>query len=202
MALALAVAVDFDEPVSIDPAVFGQTAGSASSPDATYVDPVERYRFYRDADTQNKLKVTLSDMQPYELAWVVDAPVPGSELVWAQDHADYGRGDWGQAYFSIQYRMDRATARTDIYDEYTLAEIKKKGGICMDQAYYASITAKANGIPAMAIDGEGDSGGHAWVQWEASRNGWSVAGRYSEHFAAGTTTGSADAPHREGAAIV
>jgi hypothetical protein len=193
MALALAVAVDFDDPVSIDPEVFGQTAGSASSPDATYVDPVERYEFYRSSDTRNRLKVTLSDLQPYELAWVVDAPVPSSELVWAQEHADFGRSDWGQAYFSIRYRMDRATADRaagagDIYDQYTLAEIKKQGGICVDQAYYASITAKANGIPAMAIGGEGDSGGHAWVQWEASRNTWSVAGRYAEHFAAGTTT--------------
>jgi hypothetical protein len=38
--------------------------------------------------------------------WVVDAPVPESELVWAQKNVNFSRRDWGKAYGHIRYRMD------------------------------------------------------------------------------------------------
>ncbi len=192
MSLALAVAVDFDDPIPITPGFFGmkgqEYTGEAETKTASNVDPVGRYQFYRDADTHGMLKVALSDLEPYELAWVVDAPVPTSELTWAQKNVHYSRKDWGKAYFSIRYRMDKAAGGVQIYDFYTLAEIKERGGICGDQAYFAAMTAKANGIPAMVVSGQGDRGGHAWVQWESTRNGWSEAGRYADNYAAGTTS--------------
>ena len=120
--------------------------------------------------------------------WVVDAPIPTSELVWAEKNLNLPRGEWGKAYGMIRYRMDKAAGGRDLYDHYTLAEIKQKGGVCADQAYFASMTAKANGIPAMTISGEGDRGAHAWFGYEESRTSWNLStGRYKDNYAAGTT---------------
>ena len=191
--LAIACALVFDHPVRISPDVFGFTktteSGSASpGGPASEVSALGRYRFYRDSAKKGSLKVPLSEMTPWELVWVVDAPVPESELVWAQKHVNFSRRDWGRAYGHIRYRMDRATQGVNPYKAYTFAEIEKEGGICGDQAYFAAMTAKANGIPAMIIAGEGDRGGHAWMGYELARNEWKLdTGRYADNFAAGTT---------------
>lgn len=189
--LAIACALVFDQPVRISANVygFGATSESSSSGGSTKeVSALGRYRFYRDCAKKGALKVPLAEMTPWELVWVVDAPVPESELVWAQQHANFTRRDWGKAYGHIRYRMDRATQGVNPYKAYTLAEIEKEGGICGDQAYFAAITAKANGIPAMVIGGEGDRGGHAWMGFEVARNEWKLDnGRYADNYAAGTT---------------
>jgi hypothetical protein len=191
--LAIACVLVFDETIKINPDIYGfREATSASEestrPGATEASLLGRYRFYRDSAKKGSLKVPLSEMTPWELVWVVDAPVPDSELVWAQKHANWSRRDWGKAYGHIRYRMDRATQGVNPYKAYTLAEIEKEGGICGDQAYFAAITAKANGIPAMIIGGEGDRGGHAWFGYGIARNNWNLdTGRYADNYAAGST---------------
>ncbi len=188
--LAIACAVVFDRPIRINPEVFGHAddSQSAARTSTTDVQPVPRFHFYRDAAKQGTLKVALSEMAPWELTWVVDAPVPDSELLWAQKSVHFTRHDWGKAYGHIRYRMDRATQGVNPYSAYTLAQIEKEGGICGDQAYFAAMTAKANGIPAMVIGGEGDRGAHAWFGYEGGHNEWNLnTGRYADNYAAGTT---------------
>ncbi len=187
--LAIACALVFDHPVRISSNVYGfEKTSESSGAGETEVSALLRYRFYRDAAKKGALKVPLQEMTPWELVWVVDAPVPESELIWAQKHVNYARRDWGKAYGHIRYRMDRATQGENPYKAYTLAEIEKEGGICGDQAYFAAISAKANGIPAMVISGEGDRGGHAWMGYEVARNEWKLdTGRYADNYAAGTT---------------
>jgi hypothetical protein len=187
-ALALAIAVDFDDPIRIDPNFYSMEARSESDePKATDVDPVERYRFMRDSAKRGVLLTPLAELRTFELVWMVDAPVPTSELVWAQNNVKLSRRDWGKAYTMVRYRMDKAAGGRQIYDRYTLEEIKEKGGICGDRAYFASVTAKANGIPAMSIVGNGDLGAHAWFGYEMARNAWDLSsGRISgEHYAVG-----------------
>ena len=187
--LAIACALVFDQPVRISANVygFGPTTESSGGP-AKEVSALSRYRFYRDSAKKGALKVPLAEMTAWELVWVVDAPVPESELVWAQQHANFSRREWGKAYGHIRYRMDRATQGVNPYKAYTFAEIEKEGGICGDQAYFAAMTAKANGIPAMVIGGEGDRGGHAWIGFEVARGEWKLdVGRYGDNYAAGTT---------------
>lgn len=193
--LAIACALVFDQPVRISADVygFGKNSDSASASPSTAAGPTEasamsRFRFYRDSAKRGTLKVPLAEMMPWELVWVVDAPVPESELLWAQKNANWSRHNWSEAYGHIRYRMDRATQGVNPYKAYTLAEIEKEGGICGDQAYFAAMTAKANGIPAMVISGEGDRGGHAWFGYERARNDWNLnTGRYADNYAAGTT---------------
>jgi len=85
--------------------------------------------------------------------------------------------------------MDKARGELEepLYSEYTLEEIRKRGGVCADQAYFCVVSAKANGIPAMIISGDGSRGPHAWVGYKASEKEWILdAGRY-EGYASGTT---------------
>jgi tetratricopeptide (TPR) repeat protein len=187
--LAIACALVFDQPVRISSSVYGfGPATESSGGPAKEVSALTRYRFYRDAAKKGALKVPLTEMTAWELVWVVDAPVPDSELIWAQKHANFSRREWGKAYGHIRYRMDRATQGVNPYKAYTFAEIEKEGGICGDQAYFAAMTAKANGIPAMVIGGEGDRGGHAWMGFEVARGEWKLdVGRYADNYAAGTT---------------
>ncbi len=191
--LAIACALVFDEPIKINPNIYGFSNDSEGGSERTSDGPAEasamaRYRFYRDCWKKGSLKVSLPEMTPWELVWVVDAPVPESELIWAQKYVNYSRRDWGKAYGHIRYRMDRATQGVNPYKAYTFAEIEKEGGICGDQAYFAAMTAKANGIPAMVIGGEGDRGGHAWFGYGIARNDWNLnTGRYADNYAAGTT---------------
>lgn len=191
--LAIACSLVFDVPVKINRNVFGFSDDSASNSSESLGNPTEasalaRFRFFRDSAKKGSLRVALPEMTPWELVWVVDAPVPDSELVWAQKNVNYSRRDWSKAYGHIRYRMDRATQGVNPYKAYTLAEIEKEGGICGDQAYFATMTAKANGIPAMIIGGEGDRGGHAWFGYGIARNEWNLnTGRYADNYAAGTT---------------
>lgn len=189
--LAIACALVFDEPVEIDPAIFGVSTNPAEihwKPVEKEVNGFRRYQFFR----HSALRVPITEMTPRDLVWVVDAPVPESELIWAQQHLSLSRGNWSQAYGMIRYRMDRAVGTkkgANLYQAYTLAEILLKGGVCGDQAYFAAMTAKANGIPAMVISGEGDRGGHAWFGYKSGRNEWNLTtGRYADNYAAGETT--------------
>ena len=177
--LALACAVVFDQPVTI-------TAGLAYGT----VDMQERYNYFRRCADASALCAPVSEMAAFELVWVVDAPVPTSELDWARRNVKYARSQWSQAYSSVAYRMDRAMRGADPYKTYSLAEIRSKGGICGDQAYFAAVTAKASGIPAMAITGQGQRGGHAWFGYKASAQEWNMkAGRYEgDDYATGYTT--------------
>lgn len=192
MALALAVAVVFDQEITVIPEYYGYNSYSSSSEGSgslPQIAGIERYRFFRDCAKRGALRVPLAEMQPHELIWVVDSPVPNAELEWAQKHVNLSRRNWGDAYGMIRYRMDKAAGGRQIYERYTLAQIKNEGGICGDQAYFAAQSAKANGIPAMVIGGEGERGGHAWFGYQASRDKWNLeAGRFtSDNYAAGTS---------------
>jgi len=153
------------------------------------VDPHERYRFFRDSDRMRRLRVSLEKLPAYELVWVVDAPLSTAELEWAQKYVNMAQHQWERAYAMVPYRMERAVSGRRLYSEYTLENILRKGGICSDQAYFATMTAKANGIPAMTIVGEGQRGGHAWFGYKASTKEWNItAGRYNnDQYSAGTT---------------
>lgn len=188
--LALACAVVFDDPVYASAAT-GSDSESArtSDPSGRVPDVRSRYDFYRISDLKKRLRVQVAQMPASELVWVVDAPVPESELRWAQIHVNYSRREWGRAYGHIQYRMDKARGELDepLYREYTLEQIEKRGGVCSDQAYFCVMSAKANGIPAMIISGDGQRGLHAWAGYKASEKEWDLdTGRYGG-YPVGTT---------------
>lgn len=181
--LALACAIDFARPVKM-------VNGGTSSQDDT-VDMASRYAYFRDLAGKHALKTDIADMPAWQLCWVVDANVPNSELDWARFHVNHSQREMGKAYGDVRYRMDKIKRGNEIYknSEYTLEQIRREGGICGDQAHYAATAAKAHGIPAMVIGGDGDLGGHAWMGYMASSKDWVFdAGRIGANYANGRTT--------------
>jgi hypothetical protein len=66
-------------------------------------------------------------------------------------------------------------------EPYTLQAILKAGGICVDQAYFASEAGKARGIPTLLFTGSGQDARHAWFGFLDGEHKWQLdAGRYAE----------------------
>jgi protein-tyrosine phosphatase len=70
---------------------------------------------------------------------------------------------------------------------YTLQDIEKTGGICVDQAYYSAMIGKGRGIPTLYFSGQGVDGGHAWFGYLSGNGKWNLdCGRYAnQNFAKG-----------------
>ena len=182
--LQVAMAVVYDRPMSWNRLV------RESHP----IDPMKRYRWYRDHNAKHHLETDITKLQPYELVWVVAADVSEEELDWTlKELRRLKQETWGQAYGMIRYRMDFVTGGKPLGPPYTdgsLADILKCGGICMHQAHFAASTAKAAGIPSAYVTGEGNRGGHAWFAFlENDRQGsWNMStGRYADGYSCGMT---------------
>lgn len=148
---------------------------------------VESFRYYtRDG---GPFRRDLSKM-PYEIArYLADTRLSLAERKWAA--AKYRGANPVRSYFRIDYDYPHfRTGKAKRIDSvpYTLANLHRVGGICIDQAYYASEVCKAVGIPATIVHGRGGAGvEHAWFAYcrpSASGAGakWSSrTGRYREH---------------------
>lgn len=145
-------------------------------------DPVAALKFWQSSDAAGKLLHPLKDLSIEELKYVVDTPADFKELAEAQK-LRVKLSDIKSLYSGIHYIMARA--EQNIYDwphqSYALTDIKEHGGICVDQAYYASQVAKAHGIPSMVVSGAGNNGNHAWIGYLDRRNQWDFSvGRYED----------------------
>jgi len=155
--------------------------------DTAEIRSLPRYTLFRENAERKRLKTVLSKMEVADLVWVVDVPLTDSEIEWALRKANFSRRRWGRAYGHIEYLMERAVNGLNPYDEYSLAQIEKHGGICGDQTYFSVNTAKANGIPAAGVTGSGDRGGHAWLAYKPNKDEWdTTTGRY-ENYSNGTS---------------
>lgn len=116
------------------------------------------------------------DKMPSELGvWVVSVNCTLPELQWAlQLHA--GDRAVGKLFDKITYdteHLKRGTTKKVLASgEYTLPSIRKYGGVCTEQGYYASECAKAIGVPATYVRAFGSDLGHAWVGYLKSDRTW------------------------------
>ncbi|MGH7143632.1 MAG: hypothetical protein ACREJ2_05785 [Planctomycetota bacterium] len=97
------------------------------------------------------------------------------------------RDNPARAYTDIRY--DTATftngaAKVIDSHAYTLANIRRYGGVCIEQAYHARGVCHALGIPAVILAGAGGSGiGHAWMGYLKPGD----SGKLTWDFTVGTT---------------
>lgn len=147
-----------------------------------------RYRLFRDNSEKGRLTGRIHRMKSTDLVWVVDVPVPDSEIEWALKKMNLPQKRWGEAYGMIEYLMERAVNGLNPYDEYTFEQILEHGGICGDQSYFSANTAKCHGIPAAIVSGDGDRGPHAWIVYMPDEDSWAEAGNL------GYTTGTTNHP--------
>ncbi len=152
--------------------------GMLRNPQAPNLTIPQVYDYFREMDGKKKLLVDVKKMGVSQLLYVVDVRLPRSEFDWVQENLKYSQANWGQAYPSIRYLMARATNGKDPYTYYTFEELRKEGGVCRDQGYFAANTAKCKGIPAVYIVGDGDRGPHAWIASMVDNVTWKQTGSY------------------------
>jgi len=151
--------------------------------------PDTHFAYWCEANNSKKLLLDLKKMEVQQLVFVVDSFVEKSELEWAQKNLRYTRATLPSAFSDIRYDNDRIKQQQ--YDwphsDYSLSYIKRVGGICVDQAYYAATVGKAKGLPTLFFSGQGADGGHAWFGYMKSDDLWDMnCGRYkSQNYAVG-----------------
>lgn len=173
--LMLALAVVWDRP---RPPMHGQM-GKNRLPLEPQV--AARYDYFKELYASGASKVSYRRLNVDTLVFVVDTPVPVAELQWARQNVKGAANAWGKKFHEIRY--DRQRAEQGVFQwphgQYTLAGIEKHGGICVDQAYFAVMTARAWGIPAIFFVGPGRRGGHAWFGYLKGEDRWEMdIGRY------------------------
>jgi hypothetical protein len=135
-------------------------------------------------DTLGHTYFRLARLRAEELKFVVDVTAPASELDWSEANVPYALDDFEQTYLMVNYRNDRAESYAKMVwsgQPYTLEAIKAQGGICIDQAYFATQAGKARGVPTLLFTGLGQDSRHAWFGFLDGEHRWRLdAGRYAE----------------------
>ena len=178
-ALAVAYCLVFDEPF---PDYWPHRQVPQSAVPIGDLDIAQRFAFYVQANRNKQTALDLSQLPFEALKYLVDSEVSLSELQYGQK-STIPYDDFGKAFFSISYdegRLSQNGGFTWSYPTYTLDDIKTRGGICVDQAYYAFILGKGRGIPTIYFTGLGTDGGHAWFGYLERSGKWNLdCGRYA-----------------------
>ncbi len=178
--LALAIAVVYDVP----PAPGWPHAQVATADLVRKFPPaVEAFNWWAHQDLAGHTYHHLNRLPARELKFVIDAAAPFAELEWSQEIVNYPLSQFEKVYPMIHYRTDRATDSVPVWRDgpYTMPTILARGGICIDQAYFASEAGKARGIPTVLFFGAGRDGRHAWFGFLDGNDQWQYdAGRYAE----------------------
>ncbi len=178
--LALAIAVVYDVP---PPPHWPHGQVNATLLPRKLPPPEKIFAYYARLDRANSTLQRLRRLPAGELKFLVDLVVPVSELDWARQHVPMGLADFAKAYDLIKYRKDRIEKNLYLWpgQDYRLASILAQGGICVDQAYFASTAGKAKGIPTILFRGAGLDGRHAWFGYLDGSQRWQLdCGRYAE----------------------
>jgi hypothetical protein len=110
------------------------------------------------------------------LIYVVDTTASIEEMDWAL--VNYQRdAKVGSRFFDIRYDFDHlrnGTPKRVTSEGFTLQNILKYGGVCADQAYFATSVGKAIGVPTAYTTGAAGETAHAWVGFlqAKDRQGW------------------------------
>ncbi len=178
--LALAIALVHDVP---PPPHWPHGQVSATALPRKMNAPAEVFDWWIAEDVAGRTFHRLARLQADELKFVVDAAAPLAELKWTQQVADFPLTHLDRAYTMVRYRQDRVANNQPVWHgaTYTLHDILQAGGICVDQAYFATETGKARGVPTLFFTGAGNDGRHAWFGFLDTAQKWKLdVGRYAE----------------------
>ncbi len=179
-ALAVAIALVYDVP---PPPIWPHAQVTAEALPRRFPAPTAAFAWWAKQEQLGKTYHRLARLGPDELKFLVDVAAPFAELEWAQLVSNHPLGQLAGAYTMVRYRNDRLANRTPIWSgsSYALAEIMAAGGICADQAYFATQVGKARGVPTLLFSGAGNDGRHAWFGYLGADGKWKMdAGRYAE----------------------
>lgn len=153
----------------------------------------ERITELFDYYSTNAGKLAFGPDHPPQLLSFIVAPddwVTVEDLNWSLRTQASNRAV-GKLYDSITYDTNHYKRGTPKKVEQapgglTLQNIRKHGGVCLEQALFASNVGKAIGVPAVMVTGAGSDVHHAWVGYLKSvgNNRWAwdfSEGRYDEY---------------------
>lgn len=184
--LALAIAVVYDVPPPPD-WPHGQVSPQALP--RKLLPPVDVFAFFINADNTGATLQHLRNLPASELKFVVDTGAMFDEMAWAQKNVQTPLNLLAKVYDVVRYRRDRIENGALQWPQatYRLTDILQAGGICVDQAYFASMVGKAKGVPTLLFRGAGLDGRHAWFGFLDGSGHWQLdGGRYAEQkFVAG-----------------
>ncbi len=149
-------------------------------------DPIDIFDFF--VNNAQTMYIPPDRLPASSLVFVVDVSESIDQLQWAHNTYRSSPGI-GQRFFEIMYDEEHYRSgkkkRVTAAGNYSLEQIKKYGGVCADQAYYAMSVAKACGIPSGYVVAKGADVSHAWVgflEMRGRRAAWNFdAGRYPEY---------------------
>ena len=151
----------------------------------------ERYDLLKSVYQSKSPGMSYKNLNARMLIYVVDLPVPISEIKWAMKFEKGRSSSWSKKFNYVRYDMNRFNRGQFVWNkgQYNLLNIRKNGGICIDRAYYTVITARVWGIPSMLFTGKGRTGGHAWLGLMQHPGRWTMdLHRYSQgNYSAGNT---------------
>lgn len=178
--LALAIAVVYDVP---PPPLWPHGQVDARVLPRRLPPPAQAFAYWARLDRTNLTLQRLRRLPAGELKFLVDVVAPFSELDWARQNVPPELADLAKAYDLVKYRKDRITLNQYSWPgpDYRLAGILQQGGICVDQAYFASTVGKAKGIPTIMFRGAGLDGRHAWFGYLDAGERWHLdCGRFAD----------------------
>jgi len=178
LTLAMAVSVVMDQPA---PEFWPHHQVQPRDVPRVRLKPEEVFTQWVTAFRTGKLLRDLRLLGVDELKYVVDAPLDPSEFNYVRNTPALSHQDPPKAFNSISYDQGRVIKNMYMWPwgSYELWRIKETGGICVDQAYYASVLGKALAIPTIFFAGLGKDGGHAWVGYLKGPDNWDFSvGRY------------------------
>ncbi len=150
-------------------------------------DPLAIFDFF--VNNASRMSIPPDRLPALAMIYVVDVTETPQQLQWALDR--YRTNPMiGDRFFEIEYdfmhfQQNKPKRVTSEPGEYNLEKIKRLGGVCADQTYFAMSVAKACGIPSAYVRARGADVSHAWVgfvEMRGRRAEWNFdAGRYEQY---------------------
>jgi len=150
------------------------------------IDPVELFGYF--SKNAGQLRHDPRTLPVELLVFVVDATGEIDDLRWAL--SNYPKNaDIGERFFEIEYDYkyfrEGGVKTVTASGNYCLPNIKRFGGVCADQAYFAAMVGKALGVPTTYVRARSATMSHAWIGFlHTSRRSaeWDLnSGRYPEY---------------------
>ena len=148
-------------------------------------DPIDIFDYY--VKNESRMFFGIRNVPAELLVYVVDTTASISDMDWALNKYA-GNSNVGRLFFDIKYDYEylkRGSDKKVTVAGYNLPNILKFGGICADQAYFATSVGKAIGVPTAYDTGVSAEAAHAWVgflQYNGKAGQWNFnSGRYEDY---------------------
>lgn len=145
--------------------------------------PDEVFEYFTNARNQKWFHNSIKRLSLSDAIFMVDLIVTPEEVEWVRETVTVSPLEYDEVYSMIRYDLSRLERGQMywVYDDYSLPAIFQAGGICVDQAYFASQVGKVQGLPTIEFLGSGLDGRHAWFGYLNARGKWLMeAGRYAD----------------------